>query len=107
MKQSRMDYEHSTLLHIHGVTIEPAKWQVSIEEQTISLTSQQFRILHLLMRNAGRFFTREQILENVHGPGRKVSGHLVDSQIFVIRKKLGNHKHLIQTKRGIGYGIRL
>ena len=105
MNLCRMDNNHTESLHIHGITLDPAMWKIQIEGQPVFLTSQQFRIVHLLMRNAGRFFTRRQILESIHNSISAADEHLVESQISAIRKKLGNHKSLIRTRRGLGYGF--
>ncbi len=87
----------------HGITIDPAKWRVLIEGAPVSLTSHQFRVLHYLVRNAGRTLTRQQIIEAIHGLDSTVSEHSVNAQVFALRRVLGNHGNLIQTERGVGY----
>lgn len=94
-----------TLIQIHGITIDPVKWKVVAGGEPIVLTVYQFRLLHLLATNAGRIFTRRQIIEHIHGPDQNVGEHSVDVEVLALRKKLGDHGCLIQTERGVGYGI--
>jgi two-component system phosphate regulon response regulator PhoB len=95
-----------TPVQIHGIVIDPAKWKVLVERVPISLTSYQFRVLHLLARNAGRTLSRQQIIAAIHGLDRPVSEHSVDVQVFAIRSMLGDHANLIETDRGVGYRFR-
>jgi len=90
-------------VQIHGIDIDPAKWKVLVEGVPISLTSHQFRLLHFLVRNAGRTLTRQQIVEGIHGSDYPVSEHSVNVQVFALRRMLGDHGKLIQTERGVGY----
>ena len=95
-----------TPVQIHGIVIDPAKWKVLVERVPISLTSYQFRVLHLLASNAGRILSRQQIIAAIHGLDRPVSEHSVDVQVFAIRSMLGDHANLIETDRGVGYRFR-
>jgi two-component system phosphate regulon response regulator PhoB len=57
----------------------------------------------VLASNAGRVFTREQLLNRVIGEHAVVTDRNVDVHIRTIRKALGEHAELIETVRGIGY----
>ena len=95
--------ENLTFVQIHWIVIDPAKWEVLVEGIPLSLTSNQFRLLHFLASNAGKVFTRQRIIEAVHGPDYAVTEKSVDVQIVGLRKKLGNLGTLIHTERGIGF----
>ena len=90
-------------VQIHGIVIDPAKWEVLVEGKPLSLTSNQFRLLHFLASNAGKVCTRQRIIEAVHGPDYAVTERSVDVQMVELRKKLGNLGTLIQTERGVGF----
>ena len=90
-------------IQIHGIAIDLAKWEAFIEGKPISLTSNEFRLLHLLASNPDRVFTRQQIINAVHGPDHPVTEHSVDVQMVALRRKLGEHGNLIQTEHGVGY----
>jgi two-component system, OmpR family, alkaline phosphatase synthesis response regulator PhoP len=104
MSLSRVMTENLSFVQIHGIVIDPAKWEVLVEGVPLALTSNQFRLLlHFLASNAGRVFTRQRIIEAVHGPDYAVTEKSVDVQMVELRKKLGNLGTLIQTERGVGF----
>ena len=78
------------LIQIHGIVIDPAKWEVLVEGKPLSLTSNQFRLQHFLASNAGKVFTRQRIIEAVHGPDYAVTEKSVDVQMVELRKKMGS-----------------
>jgi two-component system phosphate regulon response regulator PhoB len=91
---------------IYGIDFDPALGEVSIEGESIPLTKTEFGVLHLLARNAGTAFTRQQIIEAVKGADYPVTDRAVDVQISNLRKKLGARGKLIETIRGVGFRLR-
>jgi DNA-binding response OmpR family regulator len=69
----------------------------------VPLTATEFRLLHLLARHPGRVFTRDQLVTRVIGGGAAVIDRNIDVHVRSIRKKLGEHRRLIGTIRGVGY----
>ena len=57
-------------------------------------------------RRPGWVFTRQQILDAVHGDNYAITDRAVDVQIVGLRKKLGSAGESIQTVRGVGYRFR-
>lgn len=98
--------ENPTVIQIHGIVIDPMRWEVLAEGIPIPLTSDQFRLLHFMASNVGLVFTRQQIIDAVHKPKRPVTERSVDFQMMEIRRKLGNLGTLIQTVRGVGFRFR-
>ena len=90
-------------LVIRGLVIDSGKHEVRIEDEIISLTSTEFKLLHHLAASRGRAFSREQLLNKVVGMGVVVVDRNIDVHIRAVRKKLGNHSNMIQTIRGVGY----
>ena len=90
-------------LVIRGLVIDSGKHEVRIEDEIISLTSTEFKLLHHLASSKGRAFSREQLLNKVVGMGVVVVDRNIDVHIRAVRKKLGNHSNMIQTIRGVGY----
>ena len=88
---------------IRDLVIDSAKHEVRIEDEIISLTSTEFKLLHHLAASRGRAFSREQLLNKVVGMGVVVVDRNIDVHIRAVRKKLGNHSNMIQTIRGVGY----
>ena len=90
-------------LVIRGLVIDSGKHEVRIEDEIVSLTSTEFKLLHHLAASRGRAFSREQLLNKVVGTGVVVVDRNIDVHIRAVRKKLGNHSNMIQTIRGVGY----
>jgi two-component system, OmpR family, alkaline phosphatase synthesis response regulator PhoP len=79
---------------------------VTIGETPVKLTLTEFRILQFLANRPGWVFTRNQIVQAVHGSDYPVTERSVDVQIVGLRKKLGPAGDTIETVRGIGYRFR-
>jgi len=93
-------------LTIHGITIDPNRYEVLVGEESISLTVTEFSILELLARRPGWVFNRQQIIDGVRGYDYVITPRAVDVQVFGLRKKLGEAGKHIETVRGIGYRMR-
>ena len=88
---------------IRKLTIDPEKHEVKVNEEVVSLTSTEFKLLHHLASSRGRAFSREQLLNRAVGMGVVVVDRNIDVHIRALRKKLGDHSNMIQTIRGVGY----
>jgi DNA-binding response OmpR family regulator len=95
--------EDSDVLDFKALRIEIQKCRVFIEQDEISLTSTEFKILTLLAQKPGHVFTREQFINNIQGENIFVTGRTIDTHIAGLRKKMGIAANMIETIRGIGY----
>ncbi len=89
-----------------GVTIDAGRHEVLVDDAPAALTATEFRILHFLAFNPGRVFTREQLLNGAVGENAVVVDRNIDVHIKSVRAKLGRHRELIETIRGVGYRFR-
>ena len=90
---------------LQNLTIDVARHEVRVDDEMVSLTATEFKILHQLAAHPGRAFTREQLLNRVLGMGVVVVDRNIDVHIRSVRKKLGDAAQLIQTIRSVGYRI--
>ena len=97
------DSANTEISSIHGIDIDVARYKVTVDGNEITLTSTEFKVLQLMAGQAGRVFTRYQIVDAVHGDDYPVTDRSVDVQIVGLRKKLGDAGQYIETVRGIGY----
>ncbi len=93
-------------LTIHNIVIDPKRYEVKVEGETIPLTVTEFGILALLAKRPGWVFSRQQIIDGVRGYDYVITPRAVDVQIFGLRKTLGAAGEYIETVRGIGYRMR-
>ncbi len=88
----------------HGdLVVDVAKHTVTVGGQNILLTYKEFALLACLMENAGRAFTREQLLETVWGYDYEGGTRTVDVHVQTLRTKLGECGKFVETVRGVGY----
>jgi two-component system phosphate regulon response regulator PhoB len=87
-----------------GIDVDPVRHTVTIGGEPVTLTLAEFRLLHFLIRNEGRVFTRPELLPHVVGDGVIVVDRNIDVHVRNLRKKLGDEKmnHVV-TVRGVGY----
>lgn len=75
--------------------------------QNIELQPREFKLLEVLMRNAGRVLTRTMLLEDVWDFHFDPKTSIVETHISRVREKIDRpfKKPLIQTIRGAGYSL--
>lgn len=91
------------ILHVGPLLIDNHSHIVTLNGAPLSLTLKEFGMLHLLAKNKGRVFTREQLLHAVWGEDHQSSERTVDTHIKTLRLKMGTDGELIETVWGIGY----
>lgn len=92
----------------HGnLEIDVSAFRVRLGSHEIHLGPTEFRLLEHFMRNAGRVFSREQLLDNVWGRDIYVEARTVDVHIGRLRKALksAGGDNLIRTVRSAGYAF--
>ena len=89
-------------LKILGIELNMVKKRLLVDGIKKDLTPIEFEILYLLLKNQGRIFNREQILESVW-KDISVTDRTVDVHITRLRKKLGLYEKYLITRKGYGY----
>ena len=77
--------------------------EVFVNNQQISLTALEFKLLRQLVDRRGRVQSRDQLLSDVWGYSSDVTTRTVDTHIKRLREKLGDMGKYVQTIRGVGY----
>lgn len=85
------------------VLIVMDKREVYYQGQLIVLTTTEFDLLTLLVKNGGRVVSRNDILDQVWGYDGEVSTNVVEVYIRYLRNKM--KKIPIETVRGVGYRL--
>jgi len=96
------------LLRVGALTLRPARRTAAWGEQALHFTGAEFNVLELLMRQAGRLVTKQELSER--GLGRPLArfDRSIDVHISSIRQKLAGHAPgapPIKTVRGMGYQL--
>ena len=96
----------SRILIYRGVELNPDHYELKIDGEDVKLTKTEFEILELFLRNPGKIFSRDNIIDSVKGHDVYVVDRTIDVHIMNLRKKLGDYKNIIATFSGVGYGFR-
>jgi two-component system phosphate regulon response regulator PhoB len=86
-----------------GVVIDRHSHRAFYGDEELPLTPTEFRLLEVLLRQAGRAFTRFELMDAAIGEDAVVLERTIDVHIKSLRKKLGDAAELIETVRGVGY----
>jgi len=95
--------DEGKLITVDGLSLDPASFEVKVDNVSAELTYAEFRILSLLILKPGRVFTRQQIIDGIWDDYRIVTSKTVDVHVAHLRKKIGRFGDSIKAVRGVGY----
>ena len=95
-------------LAVPGLEMDLLRRRVLVRAKEVRLTSREFQILEVLLRNAGKVVTRSMLLESVWDYRFDPQTNIVDQHVSRLRQKLGDDSasSAIETVRGVGYRVR-
>jgi len=102
-RDDSQEEEESEVVEIRDLRIHLGRHEVFVCGKPVELTATEFKLLHFLAQRPGWVFTRQQILDGVHGDNYAITDRAVDVQVVGLRKKLGDAGSYIETVRGVGY----
>ena len=93
------------LLKLADLTLDLVQHEARRNGSRLELTSREFKMLEVLLRNAGRICGRTLLLEQVWDFNFDPGTNLVDVYVKRLRRKLddGHEVKLVHTVRGSGY----
>ena len=86
------------------LTLDTDGWEARWDGASVPLTATEFQLLLLLAANPAKVYTRDAIIDRLHGPGFAITDRTIDSHVRNLRAKFGA-ADLIETRAGIGYRI--
>jgi two-component system response regulator RegX3 len=88
------------------VRMDVDRHRVTVDGEAVQLPLKEFELLEILLRNAGRVLTRQQLIDRVWGADYVGDTKTLDVHVKRLRAKVepepGSPKHLL-TVRGLGY----
>lgn len=97
------DMPHSNITNYQGLELNLDKKTVSIDGEDIPFTKTEFEILHLLLDERGKVFSRQELIDRIWPKDVLVLDRTVDVNITRLRKKIGRFSKCIVTRLGFGY----
>jgi two-component system response regulator RegX3 len=105
-RRSEPEEPASTALEVGPVRMDVDRHRVTVSGQPVQLPLKEFELLEILLRNAGRVLTRQQLIDRVWGADYVGDTKTLDVHVKRLRAKVEPEpktpKHLL-TVRGLGY----
>lgn len=93
-------------LEVSEIFIDPSRRYCAFRGKEVDLTSSEFSLLQLLVENAGKTLTRDDLHKQLNGLKYDGRDRSIDLRICRLRRKLFDdptHPELIKSVRGVGY----
>lgn len=97
----RQGGSRSTVLEDVGVRLDPIAREVHCDGMLLSLSKQEFRLLHLFMRRSGQVLAQGDIAEHLYDLDSHRDINAIEVLVSRLRRKIGADR--IRTLRGLGY----
>jgi phosphate regulon transcriptional regulator PhoB len=98
--------EKREVVELGGLRLDSGTQEVSVHGRSVELSTLEFKLLHFLVSNPRRVFSRDRLLDEVWGRDRFVTPRTVDVHIRRLREKIeaqADKPQYVQTVRGAGY----
>lgn len=98
-----------SILGVKNLTLDKNTFEVSRNNQPISLSSKEFTLLQFMLEHSGNILTKDQIMNHVWSYDSDILPNTIEVYIRNLRRKIDlpfkNEAPLISTIRGFGYKI--
>jgi len=103
------NFAHSDIFSAGGITIDDIGHRVLVDGGSVALAPREYRLLHFLLTNQDRVFSRKQLLVHVWDRDTLVGPRTVDVHVRRLRSLLEpfTYDRYLQTVRGSGYRFSL
>ncbi len=94
---------------VEGLQMDLPRHQVLLNGKSVDLTPNEFDILRILMKNAGRVITHRSLIHEVWGTSTENDDRMLRVNISNLRKKIEpdpNQPHYLLTELGVGYRLK-
>lgn len=92
----------------HGrLTLDTDGWRATWAGAEVGLTVTEFSIMRTLASMPTRVFSRDAIIDRLHGPGFAVTDRTIDSHVRNLRAKFAvvGGTDVVETRAGVGYRL--
>lgn len=107
LRRSNIDAENmqqiEEIVRFRNLEVDSVSHSVKINKKEVFFPKKEFQLLHFLLSNRGRVFSREILLNQIWGENIYVIDRTIDVHIAKVREKLGEYADYIETIKGLGY----
>ncbi|WP_406354337.1 response regulator transcription factor [Streptomyces sp. NBC_00658] len=94
----------ATLLRVGDLALDLRTRRAHVDGRVAELSSREFALAEVFLRNPDQVLTREQLLSRVWGFDYDPGSNIVDVYVRYLRRKVGAGR--VETIRGVGYRLR-
>ncbi len=87
------------------ISIDDSTHTAAVNGKPVELTFKEYALLELLLAQAGKVVTREEIFSRVWNMDTEIESRTLDMHIRTLRQKLGDAGSYVQTIRKVGYKL--
>ena len=87
------------------LVLSQSECRVYVKGEAVKMTTKEYQLLMLLMKNPRRAISRDTILDKVWGFEYDGNDRTIDTHIKMLRQSLGEYGEKIRTIRGMGYSF--
>ena len=108
LRRTRGEIDDGATLRFHDLELDEDSHEVRRGKRIIEVSPTEFKLLRYLMLNPNRVLSKAQILDHVWDYDFRGQSGIVESYISYLRRKVDvEEPALIQTRRGVGYVLRV
>ena len=108
LRRTRGEVSEDAVLRFHDLELNEDSHEVRRGRRVIDVSPTEFKLLRYLLLNPNRVLSKQQILDHVWDYDFRGEAGIVESYISYLRRKIDTEEpHLIHTRRGVGYVLRL
>jgi two-component system KDP operon response regulator KdpE len=107
---SSLAQDQNGIFKTGALKVDLLKRQVFVADSEVHLTPIQYRLLSVLIKNAGKVLTHQSLLKEVWGPSYKDNSHYLRIYMSQLRQKLEKdpaQPQYLLTESGIGYRLKI
>ncbi len=108
LRRTEHEGEPEDVVRVGDLLLDTGRMRVEAAGQPVDLTATEFQLLATLARQAGRIFTRAQLLDALHGIAFESYERAIDTHIKNLRRKLEpdpRAPRYVLTVYGVGYRL--
>jgi len=108
LRRSERAEERSDVVRAGDLVLDVPRMRAEVGGRVVDLTPTEFQLLATLARRPGRIFTRDQLLDALHGVAFESYERAIDTHVKNLRKKLEpdpRQPRYVLTVYGVGYRL--
>ena len=107
---SSPEHDQSSIFSSGTLKVDLMKRQIFVDDREVHLTPIQYRLLSVLIKNAGKVLTHQYLLKEVWGPSYRDNSHYLRIYMSQLRQKLETdptQPQYLLTESGVGYRLKV